>query len=224
MAKKINHDEVVEEWLDVSTLIPYEFNSKVHSKENIRGLQSSISRVGITNPITVDKNMVIIGGHGRLQACKNLGMTKVPVRVLAHLSDQEVKEARIADNKTASTDYDSVLMKLEFEQMDMELIDPAAIGFSIEEFEKFTITPDKIDVDAFTKNLDDDVDRQTKDAQKDITKADLKLTPVTNALGFKVATIADNRKISRFIASLQEQYDTEDPAAAFLRFIDEMAA
>lgn len=210
------------ELMDVNIPIPYALNSKIHSEQNIKELMASISTQGLTYPISVDKNMVIIGGHGRLEACKRLGMKFVKVQVLAHLDENGVKKARIAENKTASTEYDSSIMLAELQVIDLTGLDVAELGFTDAEFEKLTMTYDEIDSSAFTSDLNKDVDEQTAQAVNDINKADLKLAQVTNGLGFKLVTVEANRKIARFVANLQDQYELEDPSQAFIRFVEEM--
>jgi ParB-like chromosome segregation protein Spo0J len=210
--------------MSVDELKPYPLNSKVHTEENITGLVSSISRHGMSNPITVDKNKVIIGGHGRLEACKRLGKKVVEVRMFHDLSAQKVKELRIAENKTASTEYDSAILKLELAEIDFDEIDITSLGFDKMEFEKLTADYNIRDEDAFTENLNDDVDRQTEEGERDIQIADLKLVPVATGLGFKFVSVDATRKIARFVADLQEQYELEDPALAFVKFVEEMAA
>ena len=48
----------------------------------------------------VDKNNVIIVGHTRYKAAKQLGMKEVPVVIADNLTPEEVKAYRLADNKT----------------------------------------------------------------------------------------------------------------------------
>lgn len=224
MTKIKQEEELVKtELMSIDKIIPYKLNSKIHDEKNISKLMASISTSGLYNPILLDKNLVIIGGHGRLEAMKRLDKKFVEVRVMAHLNEQEVKVARIADNKTASTEYDSSKMILEMQEIDLTEIDAAILGFEAPELAQFTINYDQIDSSAFTQDLNGDVDVQTKEAENDIKKSDLKMVSVVNGLGFKVVTIDATRKIARFIAGLQEQYEVEDPAVAFLQFVDEMA-
>ena len=53
------------------------------------------------NPVLVDPDCLIIAGHARLLAARQLGMSEVPVIVLAHLSDIERRALVIADNRLA---------------------------------------------------------------------------------------------------------------------------
>ena len=51
------------------------------------------------NPITIDANNVIISGHTRLKAAKQLGLEEVPC-IIQDLSEEDAKLARIIDNKS----------------------------------------------------------------------------------------------------------------------------
>ena len=219
---KSKEEQWVEDLVDIDTLVPYALNSKVHDEKNIAYLMSSISTQGLHDRILVDKNMVIIAGHGRLEALKRLKRRMVEVRIMTHLDEKGANKARIANNKTTSVEYDSSMLNREIEAAGLTVLDASDIGFDLAEFNNLTMVFDEIDSTAFTKDLNADVDKQTKEAEHDIKKSDLKLVSITNGLGFKVVTVDATRKIARFIASLQEQFDQEDPAAAFVQFVEEM--
>lgn len=82
--------------ISIDQIEPYENNPRVH---NIEELKKSIERYGFNVPIVVDKNNVIITGHARYKAAKELEMEEVKVIQASDLSEQEVIEYRIADNK-----------------------------------------------------------------------------------------------------------------------------
>jgi len=66
----------------------------------------------------VDGEKGIIAGHGRLLAARKLGMGKVPVIELTHLSEAQKKALVIADNKLAlNSDWDEELLKIEFQDL-----------------------------------------------------------------------------------------------------------
>ena len=67
------------------------------------------------NPIIVDKDMVIICGHTRYEAAKELKLESVPVIIADELTDQQVKAFRLVDNKTAEYaewDYDKLMEEI----------------------------------------------------------------------------------------------------------------
>ena len=59
--------------LSVDALIPYARNARTHSAEQISKIASSIREWGWTNPVLVDETGMIIAGHGRVLAAKQLG-------------------------------------------------------------------------------------------------------------------------------------------------------
>jgi len=102
----------------IEALIPYINNSRKHSDEQVAQIAASIKEFGWTNPILVDGTNGLIAGHGRLLAARKLGMDKVPVIELAHLSDTQKKALIIADNKLAlNADWDTQLLTIELNEL-----------------------------------------------------------------------------------------------------------
>lgn len=87
-------------YLPLSELKPYEKNPRDNSKA-VSKVEKSLTEFGWRQPLVVDKDMVIIVGHTRYQAAKNLGMNTVPVVVADDLPPEKVKAYRLADNKTS---------------------------------------------------------------------------------------------------------------------------
>lgn len=114
--------------IDPKNLIPYVNNAKIHSDEQILRLCSSIQEFGFDQPIVVDKNMVIIKGHGRALASIKLNLKEVPVVVADHLDEDQVKAARIADNKTSSTEYNNDLLRFDIKSLEMKEFNMSSLG------------------------------------------------------------------------------------------------
>lgn len=105
--------------LPIDNLTPYEKNAKIHTPEQIKQIKTSIEKFGMNDPIGVwgDKN-IIIEGHGRIIALKELGYTEVDCIRLDHLSDEERKAYALAHNKlTMNTDFDFDLLQDELEEL-----------------------------------------------------------------------------------------------------------
>ena len=96
MVSKI-YDKIVE--VDVSLLKVYEGSHKNDSA--VETLKASIEKFGIQNPIIIDKNNEIVAHNAVYKAAVALGYTKVPCVYVDDLTDEEVKQFRIADNKTS---------------------------------------------------------------------------------------------------------------------------
>lgn len=100
--------------VDTNSLIPYQWNSKTHTQEQIHRIANSITRFGFNQPIVVDEQNIIVAGHGRYQAAQLLKLEKVPVVKLEKLTESEKRAYRIIDNKTAAdTTYDFGNLELE---------------------------------------------------------------------------------------------------------------
>lgn len=116
-------------FLDPKTLIPYQKNIKKHPPEQVEKIAKSISTYGFDQPIVVDKQNIIIKGHGRREAALKLGLETVPVVVAEHLTEAEAMAARIADNKVAESKWDSDLLKIELEALKGLDFDLSLTGF-----------------------------------------------------------------------------------------------
>ena len=74
-------------------------NPRRHSKKQIRQIAESIKTFGFNVPILIDRDGNVVAGHGRLSACRELGMTEVPTLCLDHLTPAQLRAFRIADNR-----------------------------------------------------------------------------------------------------------------------------
>ena len=118
----------------IEALIPYINNSRKHSDEQVAQISASIKEFGWTNPILVDGTNGIIAGHGRLLAARKLGMDKIPVIELAHLSDTQKKALIIADNKLAlNADWDTELLTIELNELMSDDFALDILGFDKDE-------------------------------------------------------------------------------------------
>src|SRR5690242_6410792 len=85
--------------VSVEKLIPYARNARTHSASQVRQIAASIREFGWTNPLLVQPEGVIIAGHARLLAARQLGIEEVPVIELAGLSQAQCRALVIADNQ-----------------------------------------------------------------------------------------------------------------------------
>ncbi len=120
------------QWLDPERLTPYQNNPKKHSRKQIDKIAAQISAVGFTQPIVVDKDHVVIAGHGRREASLRLGLKSVPVIVASHLDEYQVKAARIADNRVAEEgEIDQDVLKFELGSLSLRDFDLKLTGFEL---------------------------------------------------------------------------------------------
>ena len=134
------------EYIKIEKLKPYEKNARKHQKADVDTIKASIKEFGMCDPIGIwgEKN-IIVEGHGRLMALKELGYEEVPCIRLDFLSDEQRRAYALAHNKTAEmSDWD-------FDLLDSELdnildIDMTEFGFDIEEDEP-EVTEDDYEVE-----------------------------------------------------------------------------
>ena len=119
----------------ISQLIEYENNPR-NNDEAVDAVAESIKEFGFKVPIIIDNDNVIIAGHTRLKAAKQLGYEKVPCIVANDLTPEQIKAFRLADNKVAElAGWD--FAKLEDELFDIsEHFDMSVFGFDMIEFEE----------------------------------------------------------------------------------------
>ena len=102
----------------VGDLKPDPRNARTHPKRQIEQLCASIRQFGFTNPVLVDEQSVLIAGHGRLRAAKEIGLAEVPTIELAGLSEAQKKALRLADNKIAlNAGWDLEILRLELDDI-----------------------------------------------------------------------------------------------------------
>lgn len=112
--------------IEIDKLIPYARNSRTHSDKQISQIESSIKEFGFTNPVLIDKTGMILAGHGRVIAAKNLKLKFAPCIRLSHLTESQKKAYVIADNKIAlNAGWDD-------EKLREELDDLVSMDFNIE--------------------------------------------------------------------------------------------
>ena len=113
----------------VKDLIPYEKNPRFND-EAVKYVANSIKEFGFKVPIIVDKNNVIVAGHTRYKACKELGIKNVPVIIADDLNEEQIKAFRLADNKVSEkAEWNFELLQEELEDLDIDMSD---FGFDID--------------------------------------------------------------------------------------------
>jgi DNA modification methylase len=148
----------------VAELRAHAGNARQHSAEQIEQIKASILAFGFTNPLLVDEDGVLIAGHGRLEAAQALGVGKVPVIVLKHLSPAQRDALRLADNRIAeNATWDQALLRDALAGLQQAgEVDLLAIGFSQEEIGAILAAADDAVTDG---NARDELDGADADGQ-----------------------------------------------------------
>jgi len=102
----------------IDVLVGYSRNARTHSDEQVTQIANSIKEFGFNDPIAVDEGNVIIEGHGRVLAAKELGLKQVPVIELSHLSDIQKRAYILAHNTiTENAGWDQELLAAEIGEL-----------------------------------------------------------------------------------------------------------
>lgn len=218
-------NKALEEW-DIERLIPYENNAKIHTKTQISKIAASIKKHGLVNPPNVEPDGTIITGHGRHLSLGELGWKTVPVVVRYDLTKAEAAALRIADNKVAEGETDTVKLHEELRWLDKEMDDLTHLGFDDKELEFLTADLGEVDEDFLLSDLESlgEPMEPGEEASTDseIEEADKSTTPIDKALGFKNLTGAESRKLKRFMAMIVEKTDSSNNQEALFKHIDEV--
>lgn len=204
---------------DIDSITPYELNAKIHDGVQVDRISKSISEFGWDQPIVVDRHGVIIKGHGRRLAAIQLGLTHVPVLVRDDLDDEQVRAARLADNRVAIGDVDSDLLQQELASLDFDLdgiFDKKELDFMVADLAEMNI-------DSIVLDLDAAVEEQAEETMKKIAETDVRSVRIDKALGFKEIQGKDERTIARFMAVAEDETG-EEGAEAFVGYIKQLMA
>ena len=110
--------------IDISKLKPYENNARTHSRDQIEKIANSIREFKFVSPVIIDENNMILVGHGRVEAAKLSGITKIPFRRVTWLNADQKRAYILADNKLSDLggwDDDLQLKELDEISLDMSL-------------------------------------------------------------------------------------------------------
>src|SRR3990167_6617141 len=127
----------------VSALKPADYNPRKWSDRALKDIKDSITTFGMVDPIIANgapgRKNIVIGGHLRLKAAKELGYIEVPVIYITLMDIEKEKELNLRLNKNVG-EWDWDLLK----NFDEEML--KGVGFGTDELDKlFTIEEDKFD-------------------------------------------------------------------------------
>jgi ParB-like chromosome segregation protein Spo0J len=125
----------VEMW-SLDRIKPYENNPRIND-DAVADVVQSINEFGFRQPIVVDAAGVIIVGHTRFKAAKQLSLAEVPVHVAVDMEPEAVRAYRIADNRTGeNAEWDWELLPLEVGALQDSGFDCELLGFDSDELAK----------------------------------------------------------------------------------------
>lgn len=182
--KQIKHGKSKK--VKVCDITPYDDNYIIHSKEQIEKIKRSIEEFGYRQKIGIDKKNVIVYGHGRWCALKEINpeMT-IEIDDLSDLSADKIKRLRIVDNSLRSDDIDDKKLHAELQKIFPKL---EANITNIQE----TMN---IDISHIARKMDNEMANTKKNA-------DLPLAPINEK---------DPQGVDDFLAGKEEQKSDPRP-------------
>ncbi|MGD0274803.1 MAG: DNA methyltransferase [Syntrophales bacterium] len=142
--KPLKRTKPVQRGVSAVTFLPIEQlhasadNPRSHKDSQIKALVKSIQAFGFNFPIATDAQGNVLAGHARLEAAQKLGMQKVPVICLDHLSAEQAKAFMIADNRLSEmSSWNDQLLTVQLKELSAVNLDfdLEATGFSIAEID-----------------------------------------------------------------------------------------
>ena len=152
MAGALRHDLTIQT-RPISELTPWAKNPRDNDAA-AEELAYTISEVGWTNPILLDKHGTIIAGHTRLKAAIKLGLTEVPTITL-DVDGPQAELIAIADNRLSEfAEWDKDALAEILESLQAEGIDTKIAGYGDDDLSELlasldseSIGPDDIEAE-----------------------------------------------------------------------------
>lgn len=113
-------------------------NARLHSRPQLKQIARSIQAFGFNVPVLIDRENMVICGHGRLEACALIGLDDIPTMMLDNLTPEQVAGFAIAENRSGDTSkFDERQLALNLKLLagiDLQF-DLEAVGFSVTEID-----------------------------------------------------------------------------------------
>ena len=154
-------------------------NSRTHNKKQLHKIAQSIEKLGFNNPVLIDAENIIIAGHGRVLAARDLGLSEIPTICLSHMTQEQIRAYIIADNKLAEeAGWDNEILKIELDflmNLEPEIgFDATITGFDIPQLD-LILNPETLDSVKEASKADSDTEflANVIDIPKRVNKGDL---------------------------------------------------
>jgi len=123
------------EEIDINLIKPYNNNPREIPMESVQKVMNSIREFGNNQPIVVDQDNVIVVGHTRWKALKQLGKNKAYV-VKRDFTKQNAMAYRIMDNRSGEeSKWENKLLAEELNVLKDENFNLDFTGFNLTELE-----------------------------------------------------------------------------------------
>tara|TARA_R110000824_G_scaffold335511_1_gene522057 strand:+ start:475 stop:981 length:507 start_codon:yes stop_codon:yes gene_type:complete len=121
--------------IEINNLNPAEYNPRQISNKQYEDLKASIDKFGLVDPIIINSDNTVIGGHQRLKVLRELGAKKIPT-VRVNLSKEDERELNIRLNKSGG-EWDMDVLANEFDIVDLKEwgFKDIELGFNIDKIQ-----------------------------------------------------------------------------------------
>jgi len=145
------------EMVPPGALKPAKRNARSHNKAQEAAIANSLTHFGIIKPVVIDDHNQIVAGHVVWRAAKTLGLKRIPIIRVSHLSETELRAYALADNQLATKSaWDLEILSLELGELELALPE---IGLDL------TLTGfEPAEIDAVFDSLEADVANPADDA------------------------------------------------------------
>ena len=124
------------EFWEIGQVIPYARNARQIPEKAVTKVAASIKEFGWRQPIVVDRERVVVVGHTRLLAARQLGLAQVPVHIADNLTPAQIKAYRLMDNRShQERDWDLELLGPEITDLKDLGVDLDLTGFDAREID-----------------------------------------------------------------------------------------
>ena len=146
----------------IDKLNPAKYNPRLDLKpedKEYQDIKRSIVEFGLVEPLVINKDMTVIGGHQRLKVLKDLQYKEVPC-IVVDLDKQKEKMLNIALNKI-SGDWDRVKIKDLLLELDTGEYDITLTGWGEQEIEDL-MTEFHIEEEINEKEVDENMETENE--------------------------------------------------------------
>ena len=132
------------EKVKIAELKQAEYNPRRMTNKQYEDLRNSLEKFGLVDPIIINADNTVVGGHQRLKIMRELGAELVPV-VRVNLSKEDEKELNIRLNKnTGEFDLDVLANNFDIDELKDWGFKDIELGFNIDKIVEGDIEDDHI--------------------------------------------------------------------------------
>lgn len=105
----------------VNDLKEYHINPRQMTKKGLADLKKSITKFGVAEPLVVNQDMTICGGHGRKIVLQEMGIKEVDCYIPNRLlNEKEFQELNIRLNKNIAGEWDFDILANNFDMTEIK--------------------------------------------------------------------------------------------------------